>query len=750
MPIAFDAQSRTLHLRNNQVSYLMRVLDNGTLGHLYFGGGLAAEGSYGHLIAREFLGFGNRLGEPVPLEYPTSGIGDYRIPALSVRQPDGSTVLDLRYVSHRTFAGKPAIPGLPSTYVQAYEESETLEVLLADTPADLEVRLYHTIFADRPVVARSARIRNVRHAPQTVLCAMSASLDLPDADWELVHLSGAWARERHVTKRHLGPGSLSFGSRHGASGHEHNPFLLLQRATTTEEHGEAYGLSLVYSGNFLAEAEVDAFGTARLRLGINPEAFAWTLDPGVEFCTPEAILVYSDSGLESLSDAYHGLYRDRLARGVWRDAPRPIVLNSWEATYFDFDEARLLELASAAASLGVELFVLDDGWFGRRDADNSSLGDWTANRDKLPDGVEGLARKIEAAGLRFGIWIEPEMMSQRSQLYTDHADWAVGVPTRPRTESRNQLVLDMSRPQVVDHLFGVLSDLLGRAPISYVKWDMNRNITEPFSTALRPERQSEFFHRYMLGVYDLYERLTRTFPQVLFESCAAGGGRFDPGMLSFAPQAWTSDDTDAMERLKIQWGTSLVYPLSSMSAHVSAVPNNQVGRVTPLQNRAAVAFFGDLGYELDPTALSDDERATVQGQIEFYKAHRELFQRGRFVRLRSPFQGDGNEVAWMAVAADRREAVVGHYRVLARPNQGPSRLRLRGLDAKTVYRVSVWPPGNDEIAKMNTGLRGGDELMRVGLTIGSEYQRVPAGMGDFGARLFELKAEDEGPQRGGS
>jgi alpha-galactosidase len=688
-----------------------------------------------------------RRGEPVPLEYPTAGIGDYRVPAFVVRGPDGSTVNDLRYVSHRTFPGKPAIPGLPSTYVQAYEEAETLEVLLVDTPADLEVRLYYTIFADRPALARSARIRNVRGAPQTLLCAMSASLDLPDSNWNLVQLSGAWARERQVVKRTLGPGSLSYGSRHGASGHQHDPSLILQREATTEEHGEASGLSLVYSGNFLAEAEVDAFGTARLRLGINPDGFAWTLEPGAEFSTPEAILVYSDNGMEALSDAYHTLYRDRLVRGIWRDLPRPIVINNWEATYFDFDEDKLLAIASSAQDLGIELFVLDDGWFGQRDGDNTSLGDWTVNLAKLPGGIGGLARKIEALGLRFGIWVEPEMISQRSRLFTEHADWVVGVPARPRTEGRNQLVLDMSRPEVVDYLFGVLSDLLGHAPVSYVKWDMNRNITEAYGGALPAERQGEFFHRYILGVYDLYERLSRAFPNVLFESCAGGGGRFDPGMLAYAPQTWTSDDTDAIERLRIQWGTSQVYPLSSMSAHVSAVPNHQVGRVTPLQTRAAVAFFGVLGYELDPTTLSAEERAMVAGQVEFYKAHRELLQRGRFVRLRSPFDGDGNETSWMTVSRDRKRAVVGHYRVLSGPNPGPSRLRLRGLDPAATYRVSVWPPGDDAIARANSGLRGGDELMRVGLAIRSEDPGDSRSLGDFHARLFDLGVDEPAHRR---
>jgi alpha-galactosidase len=742
MPIRFDASSGTFHIRNDKVSYLMRVLENGTLGHLYFGGSMAESGSYGRLSGREYPGLSNRLGDPVQLEYPTPGIGDFRVPALTVEQPNGSTALDPRFVSHRIFGGKPAIPGLPSTYVQGDNEAETLEILLADSPAGLEIRLLLTIFADRPVIARSVRLKNIGTASLQLRCAMSASLDLPDSDWEMVHLSGAWSREAHVRSRRLEAGSQAIGSVRGASGHQHNPFLILKREHATEDAGEAMGLSLVYSGNFLAEAEVDQFGTTRVRTGINPEGFSWTLEPGAEFCTPEAVLAYSETGLGSLSDAFHSLYRDRLARGVWRDTPRPIVLNNWEATYFDFNEARLLEIAASAGQLGVEMFVLDDGWFGRRDSDTSSLGDWTADTAKLPGGVEGLAGRIEAMGLRFGIWIEPEMISPRSSLFAAHPDWAVGVPARPHTEGRNQLVLDMSRPEVVDHLFGVLSDLLSRAPISYVKWDMNRNITEPFSAALPASRQGEFFHRYMLGTYDLYERLTRAFPQVLFESCAGGGGRFDPGMLHFAPQAWTSDDTDAVERLRIQWGTSLCYPLSSMAAHVSAVPNHQTGRTTPLTTRAAVAFFGVLGYELDPGKLTAEERVAVADQIAYYKAHRELFQRGRFVRLQSPFEGDGNETAWLTVAADLRRAVVGYYRVLNRPHPGPARLRLRGLDPSATYRVSVWPPGDDPVSAANTGLRGGDELMRIGLQTASDDPADSRLAVDFTARLFDLEAEE--------
>jgi alpha-galactosidase len=476
-------------------------------------------------------------------------------------------------------------------------------------------------------------------------------------------------------------------------------------------------------------------------LGISPNTFTWIVEPGASFATPEAVLVYSDAGLGAMSDALHRLYRERLARGTWRDAPRPVLLNNWEATYFDFDEAKLLEIARTGGELGVELFVLDDGWFGERDSDTSSLGDWFVDRRKLPDGIDGLARKVEALGLRFGLWIEPEMVSERSRLFEAHPDWAIGIPGRPRTESRQQLVLDMSRPEIVDHLFGVLSDVLASAPISYVKWDMNRSITEPFSRSLPADRQGEFFHRYVLGVYDLYARLTEAFPDILFESCSGGGGRFDPGMLAFAPQAWTSDDTDAVERLKIQWGTSLAYPLSSMAAHVAAVPNHQTGRITPLATRAAVAFFGVFGYELDPTTLTPDDRRAIADQVAFYKANRELFQRGRFVRLRSPFEEGGNQTAWMSVAPDASRAVVGFYQVLNRPVPADDRLRLRGLDPGKVYRVSGWPDdgGVDPLYRDNAGMRGGDELMGIGLSLGADRQEAGA-WGDFRAWLFVLEA----------
>lgn len=735
MPIEWIQDSRQFHLGNDRISYVMRVLENGALGHLHFGGALAQGRPYTHLGPRSFEGFSNRLDEPVALEYPTPGGGDFRAPALTVEHADGSSVLELQYRSHRVYEGKGTLAGLPSTYVEHDDEAETLEVVLADAPTGTTVQLSYTIFRDLPAIARSVRITNTGANPAKVRCAMSACLDLMDSDWQLMHLSGAWARERHFVVRSLAPGRQSVASLRGATGHQHNPFLALSRKATTEDAGEAYGASLVYSGNFLAEVEVDQFDTARLRIGINPEGFTWTLEPGATFQVPEAVLVYTDAGLGDLSETYHQLYRERLARGVWRDRPRPILLNSWEATYFDFNEDKLVEIARMARDLGVELFVLDDGWFGQRDDDTTSLGDWVVNRRKLPSGIDALARRIDALGMRFGLWIEPEMVSPRSQLFRDHPDWAIGIPGRARTEARSQYVLDMSRGQVVDHLFEALANVLGQAPITYIKWDMNRNITEPFTPGLPPGRQGEFFHRYLLGVYDLYARLTDAYPEILFESCAGGGGRFDPGLLAFAPQTWASDDTDAIERLKIQWGTSMCYPLSSIGAHVSAVPNHQVGRTTPLSTRAAVAFFGVFGYELDPTHLSASERAAVADQIAFYREHRDLFQRGRFLRLISPFHADANEAAWMAVARDSKSAVVGYYQALNRPNPGPRRLRLRGLERHARYRVSTWPAGNLDASFE----RAGDELMQAGLALSKDRLQAAA-QGDFDAQLFVLDA----------
>ena len=633
MTIEWRAADRQFHLVNGLISLVLRVYEDDTLGHLYIGAPLPAGRSYRYAGPDPFRGFDQRVGDPVPFAYPTSGTGDFRVPALVVAASDGSTASSLRYTGHSITPGKPPLHGLPSTYVDDDVEAETLEVTLIDPAIGLEVDLRFTIYADRPVIARSATIHNAGTHPVDLRAAMSLALDLPDSDWIMLSLSGAWARETRVTEGALRPGRTSIASTRGTSSAQHNPFLALRRPATDESSGETLGFSLVYSGNFLAEVEVEQFGTTRVRIGIEPDTFSWRLEPRTSFVTPEAIIAWSGTGLGALSDAFHRLFRERLVRGTWRDRPRPILLNSWEATYFAFDADRLVEIARAGAELGIELFVLDDGWFGKRDDDTSSLGDWVAHDGKLPDGVSGVARRIADLGMSFGLWIEPEMVNVDSDLYRAHPDWAIGSPGRRQTESRHQLVLDLGRPEVVDHLERALTDILSSAPVTYVKWDMNRHITEPFGRALPADRQGEFFHRSILGVYELYRRLTTTFPEILFESCASGGARFDPGMLAFAPQAWTSDNTDAIERLRIQWGTSMVYPLSSMGAHVSAVPNHQVGRITPLATRAAVSFFGIFGYELDPTTLSDGDRSEVAAQVAFYASQRDLYQRGSLHRL---------------------------------------------------------------------------------------------------------------------
>ncbi|HEV7810175.1 MAG TPA: alpha-galactosidase, partial [Candidatus Limnocylindrales bacterium] len=487
--IEWRSDDRQLHLANGHLSLVLAIHDNGALGLVHLGSPLATGRSYRHLLSRPYAGFSNRLGDPVALEIPTPGSGDFRVPGLVVEQPDGSTVLDLAYASHRIIPGKPALDGLPATYVESDDEAETVEIDLRDGRSGLVATLSYTIFDQLAAVARHVRLANDGGEPLVVRCAMSAVLDLPDDDWDLVHLGGAWARERHVLSRRLVLGRQSISSSRGSSSHVHNPFLCLRRGATTEEHGEALGVALVYSGNFLAEVEAEPSGTARLRIGIEPETFSWQLQPGARFVTPEAVLVHTTDGLGAMSDAFHRLFRERLAAGRWRDRPRPILVNNWEGTYFDFDEERLVAIATVARDLGAELFVLDDGWFGRRDDDTTSLGDWTVDRRKLPNGIDGLSRRIESLGIRFGLWIEPEMVSERSDLFAAHPDWAIGIPGRPRTESRQQLVLDLSRPEVIDHLFGVLRDVLASGPISYVKWDMNRWITEPWSPALPANRQ---------------------------------------------------------------------------------------------------------------------------------------------------------------------------------------------------------------------------------------------------------------------
>ena len=739
MPIIYNEKTREFHLYNQEISYIIKILDNDQPGQLYYGKRLTHREDFSHLFEYAmrdmspyaFEGNSTFSLENIKQEYPTFGCGDMRFPAYEIERENGSHVVEFVYKEHKIYNGKPKLEGLPATYVESDDEAQTLELVLEDTSINTRIVLLYTIYEAFPVIARSVRFECDSDEKITLLSAMSACVDLPDKDYEMIDLAGVWARERYVRRHKLDYGIQSIYSMRGCSSYQFNPFLALARENADEFQGHVYGFSLVYSGNFLAQTEVDNYDTARVLMGIHPNGFKWTLGKGESFQTPEMVMVYSEAGLNGMSQTFHKLYRTRLARGTWRDKVRPILINSWEAFYFDFDAPKLLGLADAAADLGMELFVLDDGWFGKRDDSTSSLGDWYPNEEKLKGTLKELAEKINAKGLKFGLWIEPEMTNKDSDLYRAHPDWLLAEQGKRICHSRTQYVLDFSKKEVREYIGDMLENLLAEVPVSYIKWDMNRTFSEVFSNGNDREYQGKVCHKYILGVYELYERLTSRFPHVLFESCASGGARFDPGMLYYAPQGWTSDDTDAIERLKIQYGTSMVYPVSCMGSHVSASPNHQTNRVTPLETRADVAYFGTFGYELDLLKLGEEDKAEIRRQIAFMKEKRDLIQKGTFYRLKSPFEG--NETAWMIVSEDQKKALVGYYRVMQPVNVGFKRLKLKGLKEDTCYKVSGYAYDCY-----------GDELMQVGMILSDSasgvWKKGVNDKGDFQAEVFEIVA----------
>ena len=739
MPIIYNEKTREFHLYNQEISYIIKILDNDQPGQLYYGKRLTHREDFSHhfeyamrdMSPYAFEGNSTFSLENIKQEYPTFGCGDMRFPAYEIERENGSHVVEFVYKEHKIYNGKPKLEGLPATYVESDDEAQTLELVLEDTSINTRIVLLYTIYEAFPVIARSVRFECDSDEKITLLSAMSACVDLPDKDYEMIDLAGVWARERHVRRHKLDYGIQSIYSMRGCSSYQFNPFLALARENADEFQGQVYGFSLVYSGNFLAQTEVDNYDTARVLMGIHPNGFKWTLEKGESFQTPEMVMVYSEAGLNGMSQTFHKLYRTRLARGTWRDKVRPILINSWEAFYFDFDAPKLLGLADVAADLGMELFVLDDGWFGKRDDSTSSLGDWYPNEEKLKGTLKELAEKINAKGLKFGLWIEPEMTNKDSDLYRAHPDWILAEQGKRICHSRTQYVLDFSKKEVREYIGDMLENLLAEVPVSYIKWDMNRTFSEVFSNGNDREYQGKVCHKYILGVYELYERLTSRFPHVLFESCASGGARFDPGMLYYAPQGWTSDDTDAIERLKIQYGTSMVYPVSCMGSHVSASPNHQTNRVTPLETRADVAYFGTFGYELDLLKLGEEDKAEIRRQIAFMKEKRDLIQKGTFYRLKSPFEG--NETAWMIVSEDQKKALVGYYRVMQPVNVGFKRLKLKGLKEDTCYKVSGYAYDCY-----------GDELMQVGMILSDSasgvWKKGVNDKGDFQAEVFEIVA----------
>ena len=738
MPITYNEQSREFHLYNNKISYLIKILANEQLGQLYFGKRIPDRENHDYLVENTYRpvtsyvfddDYSFSLGN-VKQEYPAYGTTDQRRPALDIKQPNGSRITDFKYISHKIYAGKRKLPGLPATYVEDESEATTLEINLYDKLIQVTLCLQYTIFENSAAIARSVKFSNNSDQKYQLKTALSLNLDLPDANYEWLQFSGAWGRERHLHKTPLRPGIQAINSARGASSHMQNPFVILKRPFTTEEQGEALGVSFVYSSNFLAQAEVDEYSVTRLQIGIDPFQFSWCLKPNETFQTPEAILAYTSEGLNQLSQTFQKLYTTRLARGYWRDKERPILINNWEATYFDFTEEKLLSIAKKAKELGIELFVLDDGWFGERTKETAGLGDWYVNQNRLKNGISGLSRKIHDLGMMFGLWFEPEMVNKDSDLYRKHPDYIIETPKRHASHGRKQYVLDFSRKEVVDNIYEQLVKILDEGEIDYIKWDMNRNITECYSIAYPSEQQGEIMHRYILGVYDLYERLIERYPKILFESCASGGGRFDAGMLYYAPQAWTSDDSDAIERLKIQYGTSFGYPQSMMGTHVSASPNEQLGRNTPLKIRGDVAFFGAFGYELDLDKLSSTELASIKKQIELMKKYRSIFQYGTFYRLKSPFEG--NIVSWMVVSEDKSQAIVGYYKILNDVNCEYRRLYLPGLEADTLYNVQ------EELGSY-LGNFTGDELANIGLVTTDASAGQNQETTDFYSKLFILE-----------
>lgn len=725
LSITYNEKEKVFHLKASDMSYIIQVCDDGKIAHTYWGRKIKNINFQGKSIIST-LNYNPKACDfnmdVLPQEYPSYGTGDFRSPAYHIQLENGTTISSLEYLSHNIYSGKSKLKNLPAVYVENDDEADTLEITLLDKVTGLNVILIYTVFKNYSVITRSTKFINKGNARLKLLKAMSACVDFDSSNYDMLQLSGAWAREKSIYRRELVPGIQAIDSARGFSSPQQNPFIALLSKNADETNGEVFGFNLVYSGNFLAEAYVDQFLKARVNIGINPFDFSWIIESKAEFQTPEVVMVYSKNGIGDMSRTYHRLYRNRLCRGNYRDKVRPILVNNWEATYFNFNEEKIKEIAKAGSELGIELFVLDDGWFGKRNSDNCSLGDWIEDKNKLPNGLSKLGKDINDIGLSFGLWFEPEMVSPDSDLYRKHPDWCLHVPDRESSSGRyqrNQLVLDLSRKDVCDEIIRALSEILKNAPISYVKWDMNRSFTEIGSGKLLPENQRETAHRYILGLYRVMGEITSRFPNVLFESCASGGGRFDPGILYYMPQTWTSDCTDAVERLKIQYGTSIVYPSISMGAHVSTCPNHQVGRVTNMDIRGSVAMSGNFGYELDLTKFTEKEKRIVKKQVQTYKEIRHIIQFGDLYRIMSPFEG--NETAWIFVTEDKKEAVAFYFKVLAEPNFLTSRVKLQGLAPDAMYEII----GEDMVCS-------GEELMYIGI-------EVPRENGDFSSVMWRLK-----------
>lgn len=687
MSIYFDENMQCFHLSNQQISYIIGIERGRYLVHRYWGKKLPSYAGSNQLNFKDWGFASNPFPEDrrfslngLPFETSTQGTGDHRVANYQIRSPKGHTVTNFYYDSYRVYEGKEAIPGLPSLRDTA--KVTTLEILLKDAVQQLEMRLIYHLFEDYPIITRRVIYANSGEESVILENAGSMSIDIAQDNFEMISLDGAHTNEANLTRQPIRSGIQRLESTRGSSSPQHQPFLALVDPYTSEFQGEVFAFHFVYSGNYVAQVEVEQYKTTRVQMGIHPDHFEWHLEPNELFHTPEVVLNYSDQGLNGMSQSFHQIYQEHLAPTYWQDKERPILLNEWEANYFDFTEEKLIQQAEKAAELGVELFVLDDGWFGERNYDDRSLGDWVVNQEKLPNGIAGLADKVHELGMKFGLWFEPEMISRYSQLFEKHPEWAIQVPDYPMTESRQQYVLDLSQPAVQDYLIEVFTEYLSTGAIDYIKWDMNRHLTEVGSILWPADKQKEVSHRYVLGLYRVLDYLNEHFPECLLENCSSGGGRFDPGMMYYMPQTWTSDNSDALCRSVIQYGYSYLYPPIMMGAHVSVTPNHQVGRITPLETRGWLAMSGNFGYELDLQVLSEKEQQIVQEQIKFYQAHRQLFQFGQFYRLQAPNAHFAS--AWLFT--NEEEAIAIYFQGLSRPAMPISYLKMRYLDAEAIYQ----------------------------------------------------------------
>lgn len=733
MQIGYHEKNRVFKIDTEHTSYCIGIVDEENfLGHIYYGRKLA-EDDLVYLMRTDEAPYvpsrNNRertsFLDTFPMEYTGHGLGDYREGTLTVKTLKGHTAVSLSYVSHRIYDGKEALAGLPATFAQE-DACKTLEITCEDPVLHLQVILSYSIFADSDAIARSVRVVNQSAEAVYLTKVLSACIDMDNEDYEMITLHGSWGRERVIQTRPVMRGKQGVSSVRGESSHQEHPFMAWKSRTTTEETGEIYAMHFVYSGNFMAQIEMSQFGSMRALMGIHPQDFSWKLEPGDSFQAPEVICVYSAEGIGGMTRTFHDLYRAHLIRGEYRNKKRPILINNWEATYFDFDTDKLLAIAKEASALGIEMLVMDDGWFGCRNDDNTSLGDWQVNEDKLKGGLKYLVDEVNKLGMKFGIWLEPEMISPDSNLYREHPDWAFAVPGRTGSLARNQYVLDLTRQEVRDYVYEMIAAVLRSANIEYVKWDMNRQLSDMGSCGLPADRQGELYHRQVLAVYELQDRMTKEFPYLLLENCSGGGARFDPGMLYYSPQIWCSDDTDAVERLSIQAGTAMIYPLSTMGAHVSDCPNHALGRTTPFETRGYVALAGTFGYELDVTKIAKEEQDKIPDQVAMYHKYNDLVREGDYYRI-AHYAENHYYDCFEVVAKDKSEALVTYIQVLNRPNFHSRRIRIPGLDKTACYVIENaqdWP----EIAQTEYH---GDTLHYAGINI-------PVLNGDFQGRLMHL------------